>query len=95
LEAVALSGSRRGEQMKPIQLKVIRLLGLLVSVGCATVGESDARDRTVLPLPEPEYSPITAPEPWVAGKATIRYEFAYEGDNEFTGKIEKVKVELK
>jgi hypothetical protein len=87
LEAVALSGSRRGEQMKPIQLKVIRLLGLLVSVGCATVGESDARDRTVLPLPEPEYSPITAPEPWVAGKATFRYEF--------TGKIEKVTVELK
>jgi len=30
-----------------------------------------------------------------AGKTTIRYEFAYEGDNEFTGKIEKVTVELK
>jgi len=45
--------------MKPILIKLILLLGLLVSVGCATVGESDALDRTVLPLPEPAYSPIT------------------------------------
>ncbi len=45
--------------MKPILLKIFLPLGLLISAGCATVSESEALDRAVLPIPEPKYPPIT------------------------------------
>jgi len=45
--------------MKPIVIKLLLPLVLLALTGCATVAETDPLDRTVLPIPEPTYPPIT------------------------------------
>jgi len=61
--------------MKPILCKIVLPLGLLVGAGFATVARSEVLDRSVLPLPEPKYTPITEMD---ARKATAPPPFSVE-----------------